>query len=260
MASDISPKAEIDPRAKIGDNCKIYPFVYVEGDVVIGDNCVLHPFVSVLNGARIGNDNNFFQGSVVGARPQDFDYKGERTPTVIGNSNIIRENVVINRATHPDGRTLIGDNNFLMEGSHVSHDTHIGNFCVLGYATKIAGDCEIGNGVIFSSGIAEGAGTRVGDAVMIEAGTDFSRDVPPYVIIGGSPNAYNGVNTTMMTSYGIEPRVQKHIANAYRLVFQGQESVFDAVNQIKQQVPDSKEIQNIVNFINSTKLGIICKM
>lgn len=72
MASEISPKAEIDSRAKIGNNCKIFPFAYIEGDVVIGDNCIIFPFVSICNGTRMGNNNKVHQGTVIGALPQDF--------------------------------------------------------------------------------------------------------------------------------------------------------------------------------------------
>ena len=153
MASEISSRAEIDPRAKIGDNCKIFPFVYIEGDVEIGDNCIIFPFVSILNGTRMGSHNKVHQGSVVGALPQDFNFRGEKTECIIGNNNIIRENVVINRATHTGGQTIIGDDNVLMEGAHISHDTRVGNSCVFGYGTKIAGDCVIDNGVIFSSSV-----------------------------------------------------------------------------------------------------------
>lgn len=260
MASDISPKAEIDPRAKIGNNCKIYPFVYIEGDVVIGDNCILYPFVSILNGTRMGNGNRVHQGSVLGAMPQDFEFVGEESELIIGNNNFFRENVVINRATHAGGQTIIGNDNFLMEGSHISHDTKVGNSCVFGYGTKIAGDCEISNGVIFSSSVIENAKTRVGTGAMIQAGTTFSKDVPPYIIAGGSPISYGGINSTILSANGVSDKVQKHIANAYRLVFHGQTSVFDAVLQIDQQVPDSAEIRNIVNFIRGTRAGIICKM
>lgn len=260
MASEISSKAEISPKAKIGDNCKIYPFVYIEDDVVIGDGCTIHPFVSILNGTRMGKGNKVFQGAVLAALPQDFEFRGEESELVIGDNNTIRENVVINRATHAGGQTVLGDSNFLMEGAHISHDTKIGNRCVFGYGTKIAGDCVIGNGVIFSSSVIENRGTRVGDGTMIQAGSTFSRDIPPYIVAKGSPIRYEGINNTMLTLYNIDTKVQKHIANAYRLVFHGQTSVFDAVNQIKEQVPDGKEIRNIVSFIENTKLGIICKL
>ena len=218
MASDISPKAEISPKAKIGNNCKIFPFVYIEDDVVIGDNCIIFPFVSILNGTRMGSGNKVHQGSVIAALPQDFNFRGEKSECIIGNNNVIRENVVINRATHTGGQTVIGNGNFLMEGAHISHDTKVGNNCVFGYGAKIAGDCEIGNGVIFSSSVIANAKARVGEGSMIQAGTTFSKDIPPYIIAGGNPAVYGGPNTTMMTAYGISDKVQKHIANAYRLV------------------------------------------
>lgn len=260
MASNISPQAVVSPKATIGENCKIFPFVYIEDDVVIGDDCIIFPFVSILNGTRMGNDNKVHQGAVVGALPQDFNFRGDKTELIIGDGNIIRENVVINRATHAGGKTVIGNNNFLMEGAHISHDTVVGNRCVFGYGTKIAGDCQIGNGVIFSSSVIENAKTRVGDGAMIQAGTTFSKDVPPFIIAGGKPVQYGGPNTTMMTANDISERVQKHVANAYRLVFHGQNSVFDAVLQINDQVPDGPEIRKIVDFIKGTKAGIISKI
>jgi len=260
MASDISPKAEIDPKAKIGNNCKIFPFVYIEGDVEIGDNCIIFPFVSICSGTRMGNGNKIHQGSVIAALPQDFNFRGEKSYVEIGDNNIFRENVVVNRGTYRGGVTRIGNNNCLMEGVHISHDTVVGDHCVFGYGAKIAGDCEIGNGAIFSSSVIQNAKTRVGRLAMVQAGTTFSRDVPPFAIAGGNPIAYGGINTTMMDVAGIDSKVQKHIANAYRLLFHGQTSVFDVINQIRDQVPDSPEVRTILEFLQSTQTGIMCKL
>jgi UDP-N-acetylglucosamine acyltransferase len=260
MASEISPKADVSPKAKIGDGCKIYPFAYIEDDVVIGDNCIIYPYVSILNGTRMGNGNKIHQGTVIAALPQDFEFRGEPSECVLGDNNIIHENVVINRATHTGGQTVIGNKNFLMEGVHISHDTKIEDFCVFGYGTKIAGDCEIGRNAIFSTSVIENAGTRVGEAAMLQAGTTFSKDVPPYVIIGGHPLKYGGVNSTLGRIMGADEKILKHIANAYRLVFHGQTLVFDASLQIVQQVPDGPQIRKIVEFLRSTKAGIVTKM
>ena len=256
----ISDKAVISNQAKIGKNVTIYPFAYIEDDVVIGDDCVIYPYVSVMNGTRIGKGTRVFQNTVLGAEPQDFNYSGEATQLIIGEYNIIRENVVINRATHSDGQTVIGDKNFLMEGVHVSHYTKIGRMNVLGYGTKIAGDCEIGDRVIFSSGVIANPGARVGDAVMIQSGTRFSKDVPPFIVATDNPVRYGGVNTSILRNYGVDEKIIAHIANAYRLIFHGQTSVFDAVNQVVDQVPDGEQIRRIVNFVRATKLGIISKM
>ncbi|EHO66134.1 hypothetical protein HMPREF9140_01961 [Prevotella micans F0438] len=259
MSSEISQRAEISPKAKIGNGCKIYPFVYIEDDVEIGDDCIIYPFVSILNGTRMGQRNTIHQCSVLAALPQDFNFVGEESQLVIGDDNIIRENVVINRATHQGAQTVIGSGNFLMEGAHISHDTKVGNNCVFGYGTKIAGDCIIGDNTIFSSSVIQNAGTRVGTMAMIKAGTTFSEDVPPYIIAGGKHVAFSGVNSTICRSCGINEKVLKHISNAYRLLFHSQTSVFDACIQIDRQVPDSPEIRNIVSFLRNTTGGIIGK-
>jgi UDP-N-acetylglucosamine acyltransferase len=259
MASDISPKAEISPKAKIGNNCKIFPFVYIEDDVEIGDDCIIFPFVSILKGTRMGNSNKIHQGTVIGALPQDFEFRGEKSECIVGNNNIFRENVVVNRATHHGGQTVIGNDNVLMEGAHISHDTKVGNRCVFGYGTKIAGDCIIEDGAIFSSSVVENAKTRVGQGSMIQAGTTFSKDVPPYIICTKNCE-YGGVNVEVARMHGVDDKTLKHIANAYRLVFHGQTSVFDAINQIEQQVPDGPFIRHIIEFMRVESLGIISKM
>ena len=233
MSSEISPKADISPKAKIGDGCKIFPFVYIEDDVVIGDNCIIFPFVSILNGTRMGNGNKIHQGSVLAALPQDFEFVGEKSELIIGDNNIIRENVVI---------TVVGDR------------------CVFGYGAKVAGDCNIGTDALISSNVVEKANTRVGEYAVVQAGTTFSKDVPPYIIAGGSPIGYHGINTTISKIAGVDDKVLKHIANAYRLLFHGQTSVFDACIQIEQQVPDSPEIRNILEFVRGTEEGIISKL
>ena len=258
MASEISPKAEVSPKAKIGDNVKIFPFAYIEDDVEIGDGCVIFPFVSILNGTRMGKNNKVHQGAVIGALPQDFEFRGEKSECILGDNNIIRENVVINRATHTGGQTVIGNDNFLMEGSHISHDTKVGNCCVFGYGTKIAGDCLIEDFVIFSSSVIENAKTRVGLGSMIQAGTTFSKDVPPYIVCNHDAG-FGGVNTEVARLHHVDEKIIKHIANAYRLVFHGKTALFDAIKQIEEQVPAGPQIDHIVEFLKATEMGIISR-
>ena len=256
----ISDKAVISEKAKIGKNVVIYPFAYIEDDVEIGDDCVIYPNVSIMRGTKMGRGNKIHQGTVIGAIPQDFNYRGDMTRVVIGDDNIIRENVVINRATFKEGVTSIGNRNFIMEGVHLSHDCHVGDGCVFGYGTKIAGDTEFGHGVILSSNVIVNPQVRIGIATMISSGCRVSKDVPPYIVANDNPVRYGGLNAQVLTDHGVGEKTQKHIANAYRLIFHGQTSVFDSVLQVKEQVPDGEEIRNIVDFITNTKLGIIGKM
>ena len=213
-----------------------------------------------MNGTRLGKNNKVHQNTVISAIPQDFHYKGENTICEIGEGNIIRVKVVINRATYLEGKTLIGDGNFLMEGVHISHDVHIGNENVLGYGTKIAGDVEIHNFVIFSSGVIANPGVRVGDCSMIQSGCRFSKDVPPYIVAGSHPIKYGGINGFVIDQCGISEKIKSHIANAYRLVFHGQDDILNACIQIEQQVQPSPEIDKIVKFLKTSQLGIIGKL
>lgn len=255
--SNISDKAYVDPKAKIGNNVTIYPFAYVEGDVVIGDDCIIYPYVSIMNGTRMGRGNKVYQNTVLGAEPQDFNYKGDNTCLEIGDENIFRENVVINRATYEDGKTKIGNRNFFMEGVHVSHDTKVDDYCTFGYGTKVAGDCDIHSGVIFSSGVIVNANVRVGGACVVTSGVRISKDVPPFIVATHNPVKFGGVNDKLLKASGTDDKVIAHIANAYRLVFHGKTSLFDAVLQIKEQVPDDKEVRSIVKFLEKAENGII---
>ena len=260
MANKISPQAYVDPAARLGDNVTVYPFAYIEGDVVIGDGCVIYPCASIMAGTRMGKNNCVHQGTVLAALPQDFDFSGDKTELIIGDSNIIRENVVVNRATFAGGQTVIGNGNFIMEGVHISHDTVICDNCVVGYGSKIGGNCIIQDNAILSSNVVANPGTRVGTSAMVQSGCRFSKDVPPYIVATHNPIEYGGVQSTVLTNAGISEEVQKNIAQAYRLIFNGMVSVFDALNQVKDQVPDSPEIQNIIQFANESKLGLITKM
>lgn len=256
----ISDKAVVSPQAKIGKNVIIYPFAYIEEDVVIGDDCVIYPYVSIMRGTVLGKGNKVHQNTVLGAIPQDFNYKGEATRLVIGDNNIFRENVVVNRATFTTGETRIGNQNFIMEGVHISHDAHVGDGCVFGYGSKIAGDTTFGNGVILSSNVIVNPQVRIGHSAMVSSGRRVSKDVPPYIVASESPVRYCGLNEQVLTQHGVDEKTQKHIANAYRLIFHGQTALFDAINQVEEQVPDGKEIQNIIEFVRTTKLGVIGKM
>lgn len=258
--SNISPQAFVDPAAKIGADVTIYPFAYIEGDVEIGDHCVIYPYVSIMAGTRMGSRNTVFQGTVLGAVPQDFEYKGDRTTLVIGDGNTIRENVVINRATFVSGETRIGNDNFIMEGVHISHDTVVNNDCVIGYGTKIAGSCQIHRGAILSSNVIANPGVRVGTCAMVQSGCRFSRDIPPYIVAAHNPIKYAGVNATVLTNAGVDAKVQNHLANAYRLVYGGNTSLFDAIMQIEDQVPQSEERDRVMQFLRETQIGVMGKL
>ena len=254
----ISPLAFVDPSAKIGENVTVHPFAYIDKNVVIGNNNVIMPYASVLSGARIGDGNTIYQGAVISAVPQDFNFKGEETIARIGNNNTIREYAVISRATHPDDETCIGDNNFIMQAVRLSHDVHVGNHVIVGNGSQVSGDTTIEDHAILSSCVLMQQHTRVGQWSLVQGGCRFNKDIPPYIVAALEPTVYHGVNKLVLSNCGFSERVLRHISSAYRLIFQASIiNLDDALDKIRNQVPMSEEIENIIAFCQKTQLGLI---
>ena len=253
-----SPLASADPAAHLGQNGEVGPFAYTEAGVTIGDHCVITPHASILEGTTLGHHNAGYQNAVVGATPQDFHYvEGQPTRVVIGNHNHIRENVVIAGSIYPDKATTIGNENFIMDRVHICHDVHIHDKCVVGIGSCIAGESELHDNSIQSNGVVVQRHVRVGRFSLIQSGCRVQKDVPPYVILGGNPAAYHGVNTVVLKHFNVSDRVLRHIANTYRIIYTGNFSLEDAVIKIPEQIPMSDEIDKILDFIKGAKNGIV---
>lgn len=255
--SEISPLAFIDPEAKIGENCKIGPFCFIDKNVIIGDNNVLMNSVTLLSGTRVGNGNTFFPGAVIGAIPQDLKFRGEETTAEIGDNNNIRENVTIHRGTASKGKTVVGNNNLIMENAHVAHDCLVGSGIIIGNSTKLAGEVIIDDNAILSGVVLVHQFCRIGGYTMVQGGSRTSKDIPPFIIGGKEPIAYAGLNIVGLRRRGFSVELIENIHNAYRLVYNSNLTISEAVEQIRKEIPMSKEIEYIVDFISSSQRGII---
>lgn len=254
----ISPQAIVEPGAKLGDNVQVFPFAYIQSNVVIGDNCTIYPQASILNGTRMGAGNTVFQNAVIGAMPQSFHFKaGTPVSVTIGDNNIIRENCVIAGGYENEGGTTLGNDNNFMDRVHVCHDAVVKNRCVMGINTILSSRVEIGSNTILSNSVICQVGVRLGRYALVQSGCRIQRDVPPYIIIGGNPASYHGVNATLLRQTGSDERTLRHIGNAYRLVYLGNFSLEDAILQIKDQIPPGEETGYITSFIEESKLGIV---
>ena len=253
----ISPLAYIHPEAVIGEGCEIGPFCYIDKNVVIGKNNHLMNSVTLLSGARIGDGNRIFPGAVIGAIPQDLKFKGEETTAEVGDNNTIRENVTINRGTAAKGKTVVGSNNLLMEGMHVAHDAVVGNGCIIGNTTKIAGEVVIDDFAIISACVLIHQFCHVGSYVMVGGGTRTSQDIPPYCMAAREPVAYCGLNLVGLRRRCFSRELIENIHNTYRLLYQRGKLREECLQEIRETVPMSPEIEYILDFITSSKRGII---
>ena len=255
--SKISPLAYVHPEAVIGENCEIGAFCYIDKGVVIGDNNVFMNSVTVLYGARIGNGNIFFPGAVISAIPQDLKFAGEDTTAEIGDNNKIRENVTINRGTAAQGRTHVGSNNLLMESAHVAHDAYVGNGCIIGNGTKLAGEIVIDDFAILSANVLMHQFCRVGSYTMVGGGTRFSQDILPFSLMARDPAAYCGLNNVGLRRRGFDRDLIENIHRTYQIILQGTGKLEDLLHRVEEEIPMSKEIAYILDFIRSGKRGFI---
>ena len=255
--SKISPLAYVDPEARIGENCEIGPFCFVDRGVVIGDNNKLMNSVTLLYGTRTGSGNVFFPGAVIGAIPQDLKFRGEDTTAQIGDNNTIRENVTINRGTAAKGQTVVGNGNLIMEGAHIAHDVQLGNGCIVGNSTKIAGEVVVDDYANISASVLVHQFCRIGSYVMIGGGTRTGQDVPPFVMAAREPVAFCGLNIVGLRRRGFQPELIENIHTAYRLFYQRGKLRDDCLAQIEAEVPMSPEIEYILDFVKTSKRGII---
>jgi len=252
----ISPLAHVDPSAKIGKNVEIMPFAFIDANVEIGDDCLIMPYASIMHHTVIGKNNKIFQNAVIGADPQDFRWKNAPSKCVIGDNNVIREMVIINRGFHSENGTCIGDNCFIMAETHIGHDSVIKGKCVLGNGVKIAGDTYVDKCTILSSNVILNERVKVGKWVFLKAGTRVSSNVPPYVILAHNPVAYYGVNAPVMTRKKFSGEDVDIAAKAYRHIYQTQTSVFNAIKRIETDVEPSAIRDDIIDFIRSVNYRI----
>lgn len=254
--NQISPLAYIHPEAQIGDNNIIGPFCCIDKDVVIGDNNILMNSVTIHNGARIGNENEIFPGASISTKPQDLKYRGESTTCEIGNKNSIRENVTISRGTASKGTTKVGNNNLLMETVHVAHDCILGDNLIIGNSTKFAGEVVVDSNAVISGAVLCHQFCHIGGYVMIQGGSRFSQDISPYIIAGKEPIRYAGINLVGLRRRGFSNELIDLIHNAYRLLY-SKGILAEGILEIKRNIQITKEIQYIIDFVESSKRGII---
>lgn len=254
--NQISPLAFVHPEAKLGNNNIIGPFCFIDRNTVIGDNNNFQNSVTINYGARIGSNNEIFPGASISTKPQDLKFRGEDTICEVGDNNSIRENVTISRGTASKGTTKVGNNNLLMENMHIAHDCIIGSSCIIGNSTKLAGEVIVEDCAIISAAVLCHQFCRIGSYVMIQGGSRFSQDIPPYIIAGKEPIRYAGVNLIGLRRRGFSNEQINLIHEAYRILYSDGTKA-ENIQKIKDELEMTKEVQYIIDFVESSERGII---
>jgi len=249
----------IHPNAKIGKDVTIGPFSYIAEHVEIGEGTKIDSNVVIMDYVKIGSNCRIFPGAIIGAEPQDLKFKGEISWVEIGDNCLIREFVTVNRGTQASGKlkTTIGNNCLIMSYSHVAHDCAIGNNVVLASFTGLAGETDIHDYAILGGKTGTHQFTRIGAHVMTMGGSLVGKDIPPYIIAGHHPLAFGGVNRIGLRRRGFSVTQIEEIHSIYRVIYQSNLNTTDACNKIEQDFAPTEERDFILNFIRTSKRGIV---
>jgi UDP-N-acetylglucosamine acyltransferase len=257
MGVAIDPLALVSKKAQLGENVTIGPSAIIDDDVVIGDGSIVAPYAIIQHGTRLGKECRIASFAVVGGPPQDLKYKGEPTTLEVGDRCDIREYVTLNRGTVETGKTVIGNNCMFMANAHVAHDCIVGDYCILANSVPLAGHVTLDNWVIIGGLTPVHQFVHIGDHAMIGGGYRIAKDIPPFVRAGREPLVFEGLNSVGLRRRGFSPKSIDLIEKAYVLLYQSKLNVSQAIARIKEELEQTPEIQNILNFVAGSKRGII---
>ena len=258
MAGNIHPTAVIAPDAELGSNVEVGAYAVIGAGVQVGDGTRIDPHVVIEGPTRLGADNHVFPYASIGSAPQDKKYRGEPTRLEIGDRNVIRECVTLNRGTVQDeGVTRIGNDNLFMAYAHVAHDCLIANHCILANNATLGGHVHLADWVIMGglSGVHQFC--KVGEHAFIANNAAVTRDVPPYVMAVGQPAAAHSVNAEGLKRRGFTAEQIRNIRNAFRLLYRSGLKLADAQSQLAVLAQEQPELRLLAEFLPQSTRSIV---
>ncbi|MCX7869739.1 MAG: acyl-ACP--UDP-N-acetylglucosamine O-acyltransferase [Terrimicrobiaceae bacterium] len=253
----IHPTAQVDPAAHIPEDAEIGPYCVIGRGVTLGAGCSLANGVTIHGPSTIGEGNIFYSYCSIGQRSQDLKYAGEPTYLEIGARNTFREFCTVNRGTARNSVTRIGSDNTFLAYAHVAHDCHVGNHTIFSNNGTLAGHVEVGDYAVIGglSGVHQFC--RIGTHAIIGGCTKIVQDVAPYMIADGNPAELRGVNQVGLERRGFSEEAVRVLREAYRLLCRSNLNVQQAIEAIQSRVPQTPEIGLLLDFLASSKRGLV---
>ena len=255
----IDPRAVIDPGAKLDEGVRVGPFTTIGPEVRIGSGTEIGPHVVVRGPTRIGRDNKILQFASIGEDPQDMKYRpGEESRLEIGDRNTIREFATINRGTAQDAQvTRIGNDNLLMAYTHVAHDCQIGNHVIMANAASLGGHVEIDDWAILGGFTIVHQFCRIGAHSFCAMGTGVTKDIPPYLMVGGHPAKPRGINAEGLRRRDFDARAIAAIKRAYKTTYMQQLKLEKAIELLEEQRLEHPAVGIYLDFLRRSQRSIV---
>lgn len=254
----IDSRAVIDPAAELDDNVSVGPFTIIGPGVRIGRGTSIGPHVVIRGPTTIGVDNNIFQFASIGEIPQDKKYSGEETRLEIGDRNVIREYVTMNRGTVQDqGVTRIGNDCLFMAYIHVAHDCVVGDHVIMANGATLAGHVVLEDHVILGGFTLVHQFCTVGMHAFTAMGSAVSKDVPPYLIVGGNPAEPRGINQEGLRRRGYSDEDLRHLRQAYKRLYMSGLKLDEARAEIEAMAETTPVVRPLAGFFVNSRRGIL---
>jgi len=256
---NIHPTAIVDPRATIHTSCKIGPYCVIGSQVEMGERCTLLSHVTIEGPTKIGSDNSFFSFSSIGLAPQDISYAGEPTRLEIGDHNVIREFVTINRGTvKGGGLTRVGNRTLIMAYVHVAHDCVIGDDAILANAATLGGHVTVEEWATVGALCPVHHFVRIGAHSFIGGGTTITRDVLPFskTVAARDTHAY-GLNATGLERRGFTKDRIRKLHHAYKVLLASKLNTTQALEKLKSEQDQGEDVEMLIRFIEASERGVI---
>jgi UDP-N-acetylglucosamine acyltransferase len=220
MSSHVEPTAIVDRRAELDEDVEVGPYCVIGPTVRIGRGTQLLNNVTIMGRVTIGQHNQIYPGAVLGGDPQDVSYRGSQTEVVIGDHNIIREGVTINRGSEKErGVTELGSHSFIMAGCHIAHDCQVGSRVIMANATLLGGHVHVQDDATLSGGVAVHHFTTIGSYSFTGGLSRVLHDVPPYMLAEGNPSRPRCINIVALKRHDFSAAAIRALAEAHRLIY-----------------------------------------
>lgn len=254
----IDPRAVVDAAADIADGVRIGPYTIIGPEVVIGSGTWIGPHVVINGPTRIGAGNRIYQFASIGEDAQDKKYHGEPGRLEIGDGNVIREYVSINRGTgHGGGVTRLGDRNWVMASCHIAHDCQVGNDTTFANGASLAGHVTIENHATLGGYTLVHQFCVIGAYVFTSFGSVISKDVPPYMTVAGNPARARGLNKEGLKRNAFPEDTLKTLQQAYRALYRSGGAPNEQLEQLRKQAERDTHVGLLVSFLEQHRRGII---
>ena len=257
MSVSVHPSAIVARGAELGDGVRVGPYCCIDSRVVIGEGTVLNAFVTVHDGVTVGRNCHVYEYTALGGDPQDHSYRGEASRVRIGDDNVIRENVTINRATGEGNETVVGNGCLIMDGVHLAHNVHVGNAVTIANKVGLSGFVQVGDHTVFGGMAGAHQFVRIGCYCMVGGLYRVAKDIPPYTLAAGEPLRLEGLNSVGLKRADFPPETRKAIRAFYRELYRRDCRFTDSLEELRRRrdafIP---EVQNVIDFYEGSRRGV----